>query len=326
MILGNRGGTHVGESFLRAAQDLGLEAKLADAREAMAAPLLLRIFNWRVRGRRPTRLKGFSRNLKAQVVSFRPQWLLCTGIAPCRYQELQAINAMGVHTVNYLTDEPFGAAHRAPWFLEALRHYEHVFSPRRANIRDLVDWGCGRVRYMPFAYDPALHYREPSRTPEETWDAVFVGGADRDRLPYVTAVLDADIPIALYGQYWDRFPCTRAHARGYADPATLRKVTSLAKVAICLVRRANRDGHVMRSFEIPAVGTCMLAEDTDEHREIFGEDGNAVLYFRGAKNLVTRLRWLLDNQEERLRLAQAAHRLVTQGPHTYRDRLLTILS
>ena len=52
-----------------------------------------------------------------------------------------------------------------------------------------------------------------------------------------------------------------------------------AKVNLCLVRRAKRDGHVMRSFEIAAVGGCMLAQDTDEHREIFGPEGEAVRLF-----------------------------------------------
>ena len=36
----------------------------------------------------------------------------------------------------------------------------------------------------------------------------------------------------------------------------------------------------MRSFEIAAVGGCLLAQDIDEHREIFGSEGEAVVYFR----------------------------------------------
>jgi hypothetical protein len=36
----------------------------------------------------------------------------------------------------------------------------------------------------------------------------------------------------------------------------------------------------MRSFEIAAVGGCMLARDIDEHREIFGSEGEAAVYFR----------------------------------------------
>jgi spore maturation protein CgeB len=82
----------------------------------------------------------------------------------------------------------------------------------------------------------------------------------------------------------------------------------------------------MRSFEIAAAGGCMLAEDTDEHREIFGPEGEATIYFRNAKEAAERARELLCNPSERKRLAAALHRRIVGGAHTYADRLATILS
>jgi spore maturation protein CgeB len=157
-------------------------------------------------------------------------------------------------------------------------------------------------------------------------DVVFAGGADRDRIPYITALIRAGFHVSLYGGYWERYSETKAYTRGHADPQTLRKTIGGAKVALCLVRRANRDGHCMRTFEVPAIGACMLTEDTEEHREIFGADGKAIIYFRSISEMIERLRWLLDHDEERQRLAQAAHRLIVNGQHTYKDRLLAMLS
>ena len=77
-------------------------------------------------------------------------------------------------------------------------------------------------------------------------------------------------PVALVGGYWERYPAFRAQALGIKPPEIIRALTASAKVNFCLVRRANRDGHVMRSFEIAATGGCMVAEDTVKHREIFG--------------------------------------------------------
>jgi spore maturation protein CgeB len=93
-----------------------------------------------------------------------------------------------------------------------------------------------------------------------------------------------------------------------------------------MVRRANRDGHAMRTFELPASGACMLTEFTEEHCEIFGEEGRTVQYFRTIAEMVEKAAWLIGNAEERRRLARAAHDLITRGGHTYRDRLLTILN
>jgi spore maturation protein CgeB len=81
----------------------------------------------------------------------------------------------------------------------------------------------------------------------------------------------------------------------------------------------------MRSFEVPAIGACMLMEDTQEHREIFGDHGRAVVYFHTMEEMARQLRRLVHEPEERHRLASEAHRLVAGGGHTYRDRLLAML-
>ncbi len=61
-------------------------------------------------------------------------------------------------------------------------------------------------------------------------------------------------------------PITRANWRGVADQDTIRSASAAARVCLCLVRRANRDGHVMRSFEAAVIGGCILAQDTADHR------------------------------------------------------------
>jgi len=96
-------------------------------------------------------------------------------------------------------------------------------------------------------------------------------------------------------------------------------------VSLILVRRANRDGSAMRSFEIPACGACCVAEDTEEHREIFGLDGEAVLYFRTPEELVRRVKEVFGNPELRAKLRTNAHRAITGKPNTYVDRIKTIL-
>jgi spore maturation protein CgeB len=81
----------------------------------------------------------------------------------------------------------------------------------------------------------------------------------------------------------------------------------------------------MRSLEIPAMGGCLLAEDTDEHRALFGTPGQAAVYFRTVPEMLDQLRWLLPADEERPRLALAAQRRIRDGRHTYEDRLQTML-
>ena len=116
-------------------------------------------------------------------------------------------------------------SHRAAWFLRALPEYGAVFSPRRSNLRELADAGCERTTYLPFAYDPAIHFTETLIDSPTTEDqVVFVGGADEDRAPYCQALIEADLRLGIYGNYWERFPVLKRRWRGYADLVTARKI------------------------------------------------------------------------------------------------------
>lgn len=330
LLVGNSGVVHIGAHLHQAAKTLSLRVALCDSTKAFDGPAWLGKFNWWLRGHRPTRLREFSEEVLKTCQEFRPVWMLSVGMAPIEAQALDAIGKFGVQRLNYLTDDPWNPAHRAPWFMKALPLYDHVFSLRRSNLGDLRQAGCRRVSYLPFAYAPELHFQQPPATGEErsrfSYDVVFAGGADRDRVPYIAALIRAGFKLGLYGGYWERYPETRSYSRGHADPRTLRLAIGGAKVALCLVRRANRDGNSMRSFEVPAIGASMLTEDTDEHREIFGENGRAVVYFDSIDEMLENLQWLLANEKERKRLACAAHSLIVNGRNTYGDRLLTMLA
>ena len=320
---------HIGSHLALAAGSLRIPTRLVDLRGAFEGAQWLARLSWWVGRHRPPRLQAFSHQVVEACKEYRPRWMLSTGTAPIQAGALETIGRMGIQRFNYLTDDPWNLAHRAPWFLRALPLYDRLFSTRRVNIEDLHRLGCPEVSYLPFAYAPNIHYPDPPHTLEERArfdaDVVFAGGADRDRFPWIAALIRSKFKVGLYGAYWERFPQTRCYALGLADPPTLRKAIGGAKVTMGLVRRANRDGSSMRTFEVPAMMGCMLTEDTQEHREILGEEGEATVYFRSIPEMVDKLRWLLERPEERQRLAQAAHERILQGKHTYRDRLATML-
>jgi spore maturation protein CgeB len=325
-IVGNRGGTNVGGCFERAANQLGIPVTVFEACDAMRAPAWLRIFNWRVRGKRPTRLNSFGHTVVSGCVTNGINVLLATGLAPLSKQALVQLAGHEVRTVNFLTDDPWNSVHRTEWFLDALPCYDTVFNPRRANIPDLETHGCRDVRYLPFAYDPRLHFPAGDGVDRACQsDVLFIGGADRDRVPVCDALVRAGLNLALYGDYWNRFP-SLAHAyHGYAVPETCRHATAAAKIALCLVRKANRDGHTMRSLEAAAMGACMLVEDSIEHRELFGPEGEAVSYFDSIAQMTEKAVWLSGHADKRRELATAVLRRISQAPNTYADRLTEMI-
>ena len=320
LIVGNADPVHLGAHLLNAARSIGLDASLADTNAAFEASAWRRRFNWWLRGHRPSALGSFGEQVVQTVRDEGIDCVLSTGLAPLDVEALRALGRHGVRRLNFLTDDPWNVEHRAPWFSRALREYDHVFTPRKANISDLASVGGPSVSYLPFAFAPEIHYPElPSDSDERRRfeaDLVFAGGADLDRIRAVTPFIDAGFDVALYGGYWDRHKETRAHARGFLSSDELRKAISGAAVSLCLVRRANRDAHAMRTFEVAAMGGCMLVEDTADHRDFFDEDDEAVVYFTTPFDAVEKLRALLHDAPRRARLALRVRERITRGSHT----------
>lgn len=329
LLVADPGPTQLGGHLMQAAAALNVETHVCDTREAYSGGILKRQLLWRLAGRRPARLVAFGADVLREVRRFRPDVLLATGLAPIDGAALAAIGREGVRRVNFLTDDPWNPAHRAPWFLATLRHYDTIWSPRHANLHDLRRAGVGRAEYLPFGYNPAAHWHQEAETDAERRefdvDVLVAGGADRDRIGLLEPIIRRDIRVGLYGGYWDRYAVTRPYARGFLDAERLRKATSSARVCLGLVRRANRDGHSMRTFEVPAMRGCLLAERTSDHERLFGPDGETVLYFQSPDEACEKIARLLDRPDERNRLASDAHARVTGGRHAYRDRLAVML-
>ncbi len=330
LIIGNPGPTHVGRHFLNAARGLGWEAEVLDSAAAFQGPVWWRRTCWHLLGRRPPKLAGFSRMAVARCQHYKPDLVLTTGIAPLDEPGLRQLHEAGVPVANFLTDDPWNPAHRAPWFLRALRHYRHVFNPRRACEADLRGVMQGGTSWLPFAYAPEDHFPPPDLSGEECarWGSLvaFIGGADADRVMSARALSRAGVPLGLWGGYWKKYPDLSTHAHGHADGETCRRIVASAGANLCLVRRANRDGHSMRSYELPAIGGCLLVEDTGDHRRLFGDEGEAASYFTDTTTMTSQARRLLGLPfPERSRMAAEARSRVVKSGGTYACRLETII-
>lgn len=325
LIVGSYGGSHIGSSLVRACNDLGIPADFCDVDGAWRLGTIPQKVYWHFLGKRPFRLQQFGETVVDACARFAADVVITTGPAPLSRSAIEQCQKHGSLCVNFSTDDPFYARMRMAWFIRALPAYDIVFTPRRANMPDLRNHECRRVEYLPFGYDPHLFFPPEKVNESDASDLFFAGTADEGRRPYVGAAINAGLAVRLHGQYWDRYPEVKTAARGTADLATLRQGIAATRIALCVIRHENRDGHSMRTFEVPAVGACMVVEDTAEHREIFGDDGENVLYFTGPNQMVEKAKYLLTVPAERKRLRRNAHRLITTGRNTYADRLQTML-
>jgi hypothetical protein len=321
-IIGQTGITNVGGSLERAAQAMGIEHRFFDMAEASQAPRWLRALSWRLRDRRPPRMRHFAGTVVSTLRREPVDLVVATGMPPLHREALEALRSTGARLANFSTDDPWNPGQRARWFLDALPAYDVVFSPRTANLDDFRSAGCRAVHPLAFGYDEGLlAERAPTSLPARRWSVLFVGGGDEDRRDFFADFRTRVPETLLVGSYWDRWRETRDLAIGGRAPEEVVWLTRRAPVCLILVRRANRDGHVMRSFEAAAAGGCLVVEDTADHRAIFGADGESVRYFGSASDAARVCRELVDDVDERQRLAASVRRRIEAGRHTYRDRL-----
>jgi spore maturation protein CgeB len=285
----------------------------------------------RVAGRPLSGYQQLNRALVDQAAAFSPDIIL---IGKGRWFTPAALEAArkvsGATLVNWATDDPFNRADNSRDLVKSIALYDLYVCTKKDIMSDVRRARCANVAYVRFGYKPEVHFPEPPATDEErerfACDVMFAGGCDAHRTAYFEAVIRAipDLRLRLYGMYWERVRALRPYARGLAAGREYRLAVGGAKIAVNLVRRANRDDHVMRTFEIPACGGFMLAERSSTHDELFLEDHEAA-FFGLPEEFIAKVRGYLARDEDRIRIAAAGHRKITQGRHTYADRLAEII-
>lgn len=330
LLIGNGQFYHVGAFFRTALVDLGYECCFID--EGRFFPQQPNSLLGRGLARIQNLLNEpiFNQVVIHTAVSFQPDLALVlkgSYIYPSVLKEIKFKSRTLL--VNFATDNPFNPYGSTSYVVEAIPEYDLYVTPTRALIPDLKRAGAGRMAWIPFAYEPSLHFPERPKTPEEEarWasDVVFVGLCDQDRIPFLRALSEVPgLRLRLYGGYWERVPELRRFGNGFVFRREYRFAQGMSRIALTIIRRANRNGHTMRSFEIPACGGFLLAERTEEHLEFF-EEGKEMACFSSPEELVDKVRYYLSHDGQRQRIAEAGYRRVMSGKHSYQDRLMEIL-
>jgi spore maturation protein CgeB len=324
-MVGASGDTAVGESLAKGARALGHTVSYFDLAQAAHPNRIIHGLSWRFFDRRMPRMGKFAAHVLSECQRLQVQCLISTGAAPIPVKTILALRTAGVVCINFSTDDPWNQRVCGSWFRAALAQYDYAFTPRSANYAEFQALNGPKVAQLKFGYDPEFFYPD-TQTHAEIYDVAFVGGADKDRCQLLAPLLKSGLQIALFGGYWDTYPETKAFAKGGLNNMQMRALSSQAKVSLCIVRRQNRDGHVMRSLEAAANGECMLVEHTAEHVEIFGEEGACVRYFKSAEDIPRIAKAMIADPDLRAQFKQRVVQRIIQGQHRYQDRLASMLA
>ena len=247
-----------------------------------------------------------------------------------RPSTLKKLRAMGIATVSYMIDNPFGTRQDPGWrlYMKDIPFYDLHVVQRDKNIADYKARGARDVIKIQTAYEPTLNFPPPAgwSDAECDRDVSFIGTPYDDRAETLTRLWrQAGFAVTVSGneRAWRRAFVAEAFAGIFRDGELYRDAYREAiwksKINLSFLTHSNQDEFVHKSFEIAGCGGFLLAERSEGHLQRFVEDEEAV-FFTGYEELVAKIRRYLSDESARRRIAVAGRaRAERDGYHNDRQ-------
>ncbi|KAF0188950.1 MAG: hypothetical protein FD168_1169 [Desulfobulbaceae bacterium] len=240
--------------------------------------------------------------------------------------------------VGYNNDNPFTVGHTIGlWrhFIAGLPALDLALAYRHANLNDFSNAGAQRTELLRSWYVPERNrYVRLSNEELEQFssDVVFAGHYEPDmRLACLEEVVRRGWRLRIFGH-------TEGWKQALESSPILRHINPVypmwnddynralcgARVALCFLSKLNQDTYTRRCFEIPASGTLMLSEYSDDLASMFAA-GVETDYFRSPQELGEKLDYYLHNEQKRISVANAGQKRLLQDKHDVVSRMQQVV-
>jgi len=265
----------------------------------------------------------------------KPDLLWTDKLLSMRPATLARMRAMGIATVSYMIDNPFGPRQDPGWrlYMKDIPHYDLHVVQRDKNILDYRQRGARDVIKIQTAYEPTLQYSPPAGWSDKDRDreVSFIGTPYDTRAQFLTRLWkEFNLPVVVSGGLvWKPAlgpEATTAIYRGHGElfRDEYREGIWKSKINLSFLTHSNQDEFVHKSFEIAGCGGFLLAERSEGHLQRFVEDEEAV-FFSTIEECVAKIHRYLPDEVARTRIATAGHaRAERDGYHNDRQVSLII--
>jgi len=274
--------------------------------------------------RRPIDWSDLNGRVRSLAAKMRPDVMFFDNVKVIQHTTLQGLRDEQHVAPVYYTPDNVIAAHNSSRQLEASwRQWSVVFTTKNFNIPDFVARGVRNAHLIGNAFDTDIHRpmdRDEVGPDYERFDVVFAGYIEQERRCAINDLAAKGLQVVVYGdirQWGHMHPNVTLRPPAYH--LDYCRAMHTGKVALCFLRKLNRDVVTTRSIEIPAMGRPMVAERTVEHSSSF-EDGREYLGFSSTLELSTAVQTLLANDGLRCLVAARGRQRCVAGGYSTDDR------
>ena len=235
-----------------------------------------------------------------------------------RAATLRQLRALGIATIDYMIDNPFGPR-RDPGFrlyVRTIPEYDLHVQQRDVSVAEYLARGARRVVKVQTAFEPSVHFPPPAgwSDKDRTREVSFIGTPYDKRPQFLTDLWRKyNVPVVISGpRIWQRKLDREALAALYPQPGELydaayREGIWRSKMNLSFLTHGNQDEYAHKSFEIAACGGLLLAERSAGHSERFRENEEAV-FFSDIEECAEKIHRYLNDEPTRARMAAAGRR------------------
>ncbi|MFB6212411.1 MAG: glycosyltransferase [Candidatus Magasanikbacteria bacterium] len=331
LLVGQENKYSLTSSYKRAFESLNYNVSVLDIREKYENHPLVNTFThrffWRILGSfvQDKLIKKVDK-INPDIILIIKGWI----IRPDTLKEIKKQHP-NIALFHLNPDNPFNTWHHGnsnSWIRSSIPIYDSHFFWGKFLIEKLKSKRAKRVDYLPFGYDPDLHYPAKISNKEKEYygsDIAFVGSWDEEREEWLSSLIDYDLKI--WGNHWEKAP-SELQEKWQGEPVygeEFSKVCNASKINLNFIRKQNRPAHNMRTFEVPACSGFLLSERTKESKGFFEEEVEAD-YFSTKGELRNKIKYYLENSQERKNISKNGRKKVLNNNHSYKDRAKKILT
>lgn len=245
----------------------------------------------------------------------RPDVLWADKLLWMQPRTLDHLRKLGITTVSYMIDNPFGPRRDPGWrlYMKAIPHYDLHVVQRSKNIDDYRSRGARDVIKIQTAYEPTMHFPPPEGWSDRDRNrGVSFAGTHYDDRGAVLAKLSEEFDVVISGppRGWQRALTPEQFSKLYSEGELYRdqyrEAIWRSKINLSFITHSNQDEFVHKSFEIAGCGGFLLAERSQGHMDRFVE-GEEAVFFTGFDELAEKIRRYLPDEAARTRIAAAGH-------------------
>jgi spore maturation protein CgeB len=271
-----------------------------------------------------------SRHLMEKVCSFQPDLLLVVSGNLVTPTALQSIREKTRATLfHYYGEDFFNPLNIKNTLRRSIHCYDHLFTTKTFNVPELTALGLANVSFIPCGYIPGCHFPVTVTAEDRQCygsDLSFVGTFEKQRARTLAQLGQFDLKI--WGSDWHKAGKKLGLQKAIQSRAIycegMSRVLNASLVNLAFLRKANRDRHDQRTFEIPACGGFSLSERTDEVLSFF-EEGKEIECFESVEELKDKAAYYIAHDAQRQMIAAAGLARVCRSAYSYTDHIQTIL-